>query len=291
MEDDDGWEDAAFNTRHLHNHNDWGRAGNVRHEFQVRNTMGTHLVTCAALDRLQQGAGATGGGGGRRRKAGPAGKASTAAAPKKKAVEGGDVVLDIYRLADDEDGLLGSLRCGTVFEASAVFAGSRKTLAKIARQLGGAEPEQPEVGAGSVKSKARDKGLAQNGSTGSADGAGSSGEEVDSDEIASESSEGRRRQRVATFEKNSFRQPKFWFRWQGIVAEDASPAVTTDDEEPTRGNRVHGSGYLVFSGNNCRRFQGTMTSEQMGWNNVKLTGWKTRPQPERDFEITWSVEP
>ncbi|KAF3765209.1 hypothetical protein M406DRAFT_90750 [Cryphonectria parasitica EP155] len=246
MEDDRDWEDAAFNTRHLHNHNDrGGQLGNVRHEFQVRNTMGTHLIKCAALDRLLQ--------------------QQQQQQMKKKT--GGD---QIYRLTDDEDGLLGSLRCGRTFEATVAFAGSRKTLAKITHELGGGGGADPTH-----------------------NGEDDDGDDDDDGAASQLSGEGRRRQRVATFEKNSFRQPKFWFRWQGVIATDGVPLDTIDgDDDETSDNRasVHGSGYLVFSSNDCKRFQGTMTSEQMEWNNVKMTGWKTKPQPERDFEIEWDGE-
>ncbi|KAH8743952.1 hypothetical protein F5883DRAFT_591307 [Diaporthe sp. PMI_573] len=53
MEPENDWQDAAFNTRHLHNRNDRGGRGQKRHEFQVGSMFGTHLIKCPAIDRLQ----------------------------------------------------------------------------------------------------------------------------------------------------------------------------------------------------------------------------------------------
>ncbi|PSR77834.1 hypothetical protein BD289DRAFT_377393 [Coniella lustricola] len=294
---DRAWEDAAFNTRHLHNHLDrGGRPGNVRHEFKVKSTMGTHLVKCAALEKLQQ-----------QQQQEQQQHHSPPASPT--------VVLEIYRLTDQEDGLLGSLRAGNVFEATVAFAGSRKTLGKITRELvaqsvaaeeqaGAVEDGQEESDASSVSGNAKDgDNRAHNSRSPPADQASDNDEdeqddsEADDDDSDDEGDAGgrtnkRRRQRAAAFEKNSFRQPKFWFRWQGGFEEDTTSHADDDalDGPAPRESRVHGSGYLVFANNDCRRFQGTLTSEQFGWNNVKMNGWRTRPQPERDFEICWTGE-
>lgn len=264
MEEGRDWEDAAFNTRHLHNRNDRGGRGKTRAEFEIRNTFGTFLLKCVALEQLQHKSNP----GEAVKTNGRSGSGSTKKSGRSNSNSdgAGDVVLEIYRLTDGEDGILGSLKCPGVFEATVVFAGSRKLLAKITRHLEQADSER------------QGRSVAE-------EGQGSDEDAEDENEHGASSSEGdlgdgtlnresRQRRRVATFEKNSFRQPKFWFRWQGVI----------DDEETTQ---VHGSGYVVFSGNDCKRFQGTMTSEQLGWNNVKMNGWKTRPQPERDFEIRW----
>lgn len=403
---DRAWEDAAFNTRHLHNHLDrGGRPGNVRHEFKVKSTMGTHLVKCAALERLQQqqqqqerdstpsspivgpgsrrgshhlqseepvgsghgykGSGknhASRGPGAARRK-----KSGGATEPHHRQGSGsgsgssgnGEVVLEIYRLTDEEDGLLGSLRAGNVFEATVVFAGSRKTLGKITRELvgqsvgtggqgkenhpyagqDGQNESNSSIGDAHDSSKMDGKvngsdGRLHNSRSSLGDQASDSDEEEDEDEDLEDDDEDsddgnrkgkNRRRRAAAFEKNSFRQPKFWFRWQGITTAAGVQPISqshsgrgnnnhhhnasdehvdlneqenldSHDEDDAldgpapRGTRVHGSGYLVFANNDCRRFQGTLTSEQLGWNNVKMNGWRTRPQPERDFEICWSGE-
>lgn len=292
MEDDREWEDAAFNTRHLHNRND-KRGYSARHEFDVRSTFGTHLVKCTALDRLREekspGQDGGGNGGGAKSKS-ASGKGTSGSSNKKTSrsnsngASAGDAILEMYRLADGEEGILGSLRCAGVFEATVVFAGSRKTLSKITRHLGRSDLEGAASSSSSSLPIRRDGSARVSGHT--AENGEDDDEEDDSDDDEPSSGddtdgggsrEKRQRKRIATFEKNSFRQPKFWFRWQGDVDDDTGAAV-----------KANGSGYIVFSGNDCKRFQGTMTSEKLGWNNVKMNGFKTKPQPERDFEICWN---
>lgn len=308
--DDSDWQDAAFNTRHLHNRLDrGGQSGNTRHEFQVRNTFGTHLVKCATLDNLQgsittqtqthknnnSSSKADNGGGGDHGAKKTRRSSSSSGGAK-------DIVLDIYRLTDDEDGLLGSLRCPGVLEAAVVFAGSRKGLWQITHGLGGNDlVASPTVLAngrrgnktathGAAAKRAEDDDLEEEErASSSKDDENDSDDDDEADGLGSR--EARQRRRFAKFEKNSFRQPKFWFRWQGnaVDQDDLPPAL--ESLGVTGAAKVHGSGYVVFSGNDCKRFQGTLTSAQLAWNNVKMTGFKTKPQPERDFEIQWTAEP
>lgn len=320
--DDSDWQDAAFNTRHLHNRLDrGGQSGNTRHQFQVRNTFGTHLVKCATLDKLQQGSAAVqksdhggggGGGGGGSSSSKKTRRSSSSNSKKGSGASPKDIVLDMYRLTDDQDGLLGSLKCPGVFEATVVFAGSRKTLWKITHGLEGEELPTPTVANGRRASKQSENG---NGATKGAKrgdddqeiSSSEEGEEDDEDDDEDDEDdeedtdeeedgglgarEARQRRRFAKFEKNSFRQPKFWFRWQGnVVDQDDSPPAL-ESLGVAGGAQIHGSGYVVFNSNDCKRFQGTLTSEQLAWNNVKMTGFKTKPQPERDFEIQWTAEP
>lgn len=301
--DDSDWQDAAFNTRHLHNRLDrGGQSGNTRHEFQVRNTFGTHLVKCATLDKLQ-GSAASGQNGAKNDNGGSKKtRRSSSSNSKKGSSSSKDVILDMYRLTDDEDGLLGSLKCPGVFEATVVFAGSRKTLWNITHGLGGEELPSPIVANGRRDSKQGEKtnGVTNGAKRGDDGQETSSSDEEDEDDDDEEdtddedglgSREARQRRRFAKFEKNSFRQPKFWFRWQGNVVDQDDLPPTLESLGVTGGAKVHGSGYVVFNGNDCKRFQGMLTSEQLAWNNVKMTGFKTKPQPERDFEIQWTAEP
>ncbi|KAL1861405.1 hypothetical protein Daus18300_008936 [Diaporthe australafricana] len=292
MESDNDWQDAAFNTRHLHNRNDRGGRGQKRHEFQVRNMFGTHLIRCPAIDQLQTDNANV-----------PASAGSSKKAKRRRSSASGEVVLEIYRLTDDEDGLLGSLKSAGVMDATVVFAGSRKLLWRIWSQLGGTgAADSAEAESKGKKTAERVAGI-PNGKKPSArrgpggrqgpegveggNGAGGSDDDDDDDDLQSVSSsldsEERQRRRTSTFEKNSFRHPKFWFRWQGQISDEASAHADVGDN----GGNVHGSGYIVFSGNDCKRFQGTITSEQLSWNNVKMSGWKAKPQPERDFEVEW----
>lgn len=296
--DDSDWQDAAFNTRHLHNRLDrGGQSGNTRHEFQVRNTFGTHLVKCATLDKLQGSSTAArnknGGGGSGAMTASKTRRSSSSSSSKGKGSGSKDVVLDIYRLTDDQDGLLGALRCPGVFVATVVFAGSRKGLWKITHGLGGDDlvSSTTLLATNGSLSTAKEEDKKDDGDQEETSSSEDDDDDDDEEADGPSSREARQRRRVANFEKNSFRQPKFWFRWQGHV-------VDQDDLPPplaglgvAGGSKVHGSGYVVFSGNDCKRFQGTLTSEQLAWNNARMTGFKTKPQPERDFEIQWTAEP
>ncbi|CZT22096.1 uncharacterized protein RCC_07965 [Ramularia collo-cygni] len=87
------------------------------------------------------------------------------------------------------------------------------------------------------------------------------------------------RQKAAEFEKNSFRSPKFWLKWQGQLLTDGA-----EEEFITDG------GYIVFSGNACEKFDGTLSCEKLGWKNAKVSGWKIKGMSARDFEIEWVAE-
>ncbi|POS68802.1 catalase [Diaporthe helianthi] len=294
MESDNDWQNVALTTRHLHNRNDRGGRGQKRHEFQVRSMFGTHLIKCPAIDRLQaDSAGAAAAAGGSNK------------AKRRRSSASGEVVLDIYRLTDDEDGLLGSLKSVGVIDATVVFAGSRKLLCRVWSQLGGTGPADSAEAEDRGNSTAeRIAGLpdgkrSSSGSRGGGRGGGkvslgderereqrTGNTEVEGGDDQDDEDEGedeRQRRRTSTFEKNSFRHPKFWFRWKGRLSDEASAAANLADD----GCDVHGSGYIVFSGNDCKRFSGTITSEKLAWNNVKMSGFKAKPQPERDFEVEW----
>ncbi|KAK5093128.1 hypothetical protein LTR70_004937 [Exophiala xenobiotica] len=87
---------------------------------------------------------------------------------------------------------------------------------------------------------------------------------------------------VREFEKNSFRSPKFWLRWQGQLLQSSTDHPVTDF--------TSGTGYLIWSGNGCDKFQGTFTCQQLGWDNVKISGWKTASRSARDFAVAWHNE-
>ncbi|KAK7966848.1 uncharacterized protein PG986_001125 [Apiospora aurea] len=94
--------------------------------------------------------------------------------------------------------------------------------------------------------------------------------------VERESLEEQQQGRFETFEKNSFRSPKFWLRFHGHEPQ-------TDDGAAERS----GTGYLVFSGNDCRKFEGTISCDAINWDNKKLSGWKTIARSERDTPVLW----
>lgn len=156
-----------------------------------------------------------------------------------------DSTLDIYRLSTDGQSLLGELNLAVAtppLQCEVIFTGNRKTLLSQIERL--ESVNTPENGS---EVESQDSEDAQ-----------------DDDE---ESPESKQRRRFQTFEKNSFREPKFWLRWRSSVES--------------------GSGYVVFSGNDCRRFRGTITCEARDWDNVAIEGWKAVGMSERDVAFRW----
>jgi len=86
----------------------------------------------------------------------------------------------------------------------------------------------------------------------------------DDDEDAAPISPSRSR---TMFEKNTFRQPKFFFEWRGHDL--------LSSENVSRGPRSDCMGHLEFSSNACKDFKGTFSSERWG-ENVAFEGWKVR---------------
>ncbi|KAH9904417.1 catalase [Xylariomycetidae sp. FL2044] len=160
--------------------------------------------------------------------------------------------LDIRGFSDDGEGLVGAILLSGAVEAAVALAGSRKVLQNIQEASDVTakkdELEDPESGV--------EEEMSGDGDDDDDDNDG------DQDENLSHPDE-LERERCQKFAKNSFRAPKFWLRWHGAVHEGA------DIREAQTG-----MGYLVFTGNDCRKFQGTISCELLGWNNVRITGWK-----------------
>jgi hypothetical protein len=80
--------------------------------------------------------------------------------------------------------------------------------------------------------------------------------------------------RFAAFEKNSFKNPKFWFRYKAYVGKDGF-----DQAQETRTREIEvNTGYLIFTSNDCDQFDATISSSYHGWKDIKMTGRKIRPQ-------------
>jgi hypothetical protein len=220
----DDWQDAAFSNRHMHNRTGRG-GGKSKHSaaFDVRKTFASYEVKCPAWQKVL--------GGSSEREA----------------------TLELYRLMEGGEGVVGELSLPGVLHASMILAGSRESLR---RTVAGLEPSDEE------EDKTKNN----------------KHEEEDS-----EDEEEQERDRFETFEKNSFRSPKFWFRWSGLpisVAQDGSKIGEWETE----------LGYVVFSGNDCRRFKGTINCESLKWKNVAVTGHKIVARSESDTRITWGKD-
>ncbi|KAF5552934.1 catalase [Fusarium mexicanum] len=79
--------------------------------------------------------------------------------------------------------------------------------------------------------------------------------------------------RSDNFEKNTFRQPKFWLSWRGKVLVKPESGVVPEHHSPLDAMQS-GIGYIVFTGNKYQKFKGTITCDILGWDNVAITGWK-----------------
>ncbi|KAF6807916.1 hypothetical protein CSOJ01_07861 [Colletotrichum sojae] len=175
--------------------------------------------------------------------------------------------LEIFCLSDDGRGLLGSLSLPGVLNANVVLAGSAKVLGDLVTQL-----EEP--------SSSKDDEDDDNSSKTMSD----DDQDVDEEDEPSQREDEKERQRFQNFEKNSFRSPKFWFMWKGEVL--SGPAST--QESTAAPTSQSGMGYLVFSGNDCRSFRGTISCEALGWKDVSISGWKQATMNERDVVFEWN---
>ncbi|KAK6198992.1 hypothetical protein LQW54_010190 [Pestalotiopsis sp. IQ-011] len=220
--------------------------------FDVHKTFGGYACKCAAWERAQ----ITGDG-----------QASDAAA-----------ALQLYRLTGDGQGIAGDLTLPGVLQASVILAASRKSLQAIIDNLEADSDEDAVNEDGAEHNPEND------------DGGGDEDDEKDDDaEVAEdaddlESADQNTRNRFATFEKNSFRSPKFWFQWSGT---SPTSSLSADGEDQPVEAIETGSGYIVFTGNDCRKFNGTISCESLDWDNVAIRGHKIASRLSSDVPITW----
>lgn len=267
----DEWQETQFSHRHIHNrasrHNHGKSRGKGNAPFDVNRTFGTYDIKCPAADKLSRGG------------------------PNK---------LDAYTLNEERNAVVGDLRLGSVLSGVVILTGSRKVMGKV---IGGLKKERreneegdeeedeegtregngDEVGDederhGQTRSDARDGEQSQE---------STDDEEDDGDD--DDDADNPANQRIQQFEKNSFRSPKFWMKWQGHVTTLTPTSTSTSQTStPNPPKVVTDNGYIVFSGNQCDRFQGTISCEVLGWNNVKISGWKVKGQNARDFDLRGS---
>jgi len=156
-------------------------------------------------------------------------------------------IFEIHELTESETGLVGTFDLAKL-SGMFILAGSRKQLADIITGLEEDDEESDDEDKGSEKSHDDDD-----------------AEESENEPSAIELQDEKMNRRAQAFEKNSFRNPKFWMKWKGT-------AVTDNDDEP---NRVEQDmGYLVFANNECDKFEGTITCPSLDWKQLKLKGRK-----------------
>lgn len=268
----DDWQDHALSTRHMHNRNSRRASGKGKKAapFDVRKTFGEYEVKCASWERAL-------------------------GELDDEDRQDDDAAIELLRLTDDGQGVLGELVLPGVLHAAVVLAASRKTLAIVTRHLAGEdEDEEGESGSG--------------------------GGEDDDDEHADHSDDDDDQDtpsRFDTFEKNSFRSPKFWLAWNGVLTLPApsspppspplkSPSATSPPPSPTlhrtgssfpppkpassgrtQQSPAEGLGYVVFTGNDCRKFKGTLNCKELGWKDVAFSGFKAVSRSESDRQLLW----
>lgn len=245
----DDWQETAFQHRHVHNkigRKGRGKGNKGTATFNVAKTFGTYEVECPAANKLS--------------------KAKEADAQMSK--------LEIYRLNEGGNALICELWLSNVLQASVLLAGSRKIMNSVIENLDthsefeDQEDQHPNVQSSSTSSEMKERSNSDNESNTSSE---RPAEGHDDDEKLNN--------RFETFEKNSFRSPKFWLRWQGRITQ---PLATNEE------NETHtGPGYMVFSGNDCSTFQGTISCEGLGWKDVKLSGRKSASRSARDAAVVW----
>ncbi|KAG9592036.1 hypothetical protein KCU77_g5376, partial [Aureobasidium melanogenum] len=167
---------------------------------------------------------------------------------------GQEAVLELYRLTECGTGVVGEMALPGVLRAAVLLAASRKSLQAILDRL---EP---------VETKVEDEGKE--------DG---ENEEQESDEEEEDSEDESSPNRFETFEKNSFREPKFWLRWNGVLESTAAGEEKAES----------GLGYIIFPSNDCRKFKGTLNCASLEWKDVAFSGHKIAPRSESDIPVAW----
>lgn len=268
----DDWQDHALTTRHMHNRNSRRASGKGKKNapFDVRKTFGEYEVKCASWERAL-------------------------GELDDEDRQDDDAAFELLRLSDDGQGVLGELVLPGVLRAAVVLAASRKTLAIVTRHLAGEDEDEGEEG---------------------------SGDEDDEHDENSDDDDNHNDQetpsRFDTFEKNSFRSPKFWLAWNGALTlptpssppPDSPPLKTQNAASPPPSPTLHrtgssfpppkpattsrthqspaeGLGYVVFTGNDCRKFKGTLNCKELGWKDVAFSGFKAVSRSESDRQLLW----
>jgi cobalamin biosynthesis protein CobT len=247
----DDWQDAALTHRHIHNRVNRSGGKSKQGVFDAKKAFGSYKLDCKSYLKH-------------------VGKEDTSLQPS----------LELYRFTDDQQGLVGHISFPKCFEGTVLLAGSRKVLNKIISGLSEELVRSEEDEA--APSPVDDDQEVSRASEDDAEGAEEHDDDEDEEDDEEEQEEEEEASRISTFEKNSFRSPKFWLRWQADVASSSAPDKETVQET--------NSGYLVFAGNDCRKFTGTISCEGLGWNNASVTGWKLKGRSEQDCAIEWKQE-
>jgi hypothetical protein len=171
---------------------------------------------------------------------------------------------EIHELTESETGLVGTFDFAKL-NGMFILAGSRKQLADIITRFEEGDDDDGD-----------DDGDDHDGE--GQDSKGDDDAESEDEPSAIELQDQKLNRRAQAFEKNSFRNPKFWMRWKG------TPAVEIDNTP----NQVETDmGYLVFTNNECDKFEGTITCPSLDWKQLKLKGRKVHSKG-RSCPTSWN---
>ena len=269
---EDDWESEFLSTRHVHNRGtrkSGGEGARKQTTFDVRKTFGSYELKCAAADRYMASSQIDSLDTSDQKPRGRKGRDT-----KAKQNEG-QPHMEIYRMTDDMDGLLGELIFPGLLDVGIILAATKKGLEELASQHHHTKNDQTSENP-SITAETTAPQLIHSDYELQSD-SGDSDERYASN--TSTPSENKERRRFENFEKNSFRQPKFWLWWKGNV--HSAPDTSEQAEQECQS----GMGYVVFSGNTCKRFGGTLSCEMLGWNDVTISGRKICDIKERDVAI------
>ncbi|KAK3672833.1 hypothetical protein LTR78_007186 [Recurvomyces mirabilis] len=186
------------------------------------------------------------------------------------------------------------------FKAAVFLAGSRKLLSDIVRdeeEKLSAEDDSDEKDQSEDEDEVGDEdedevGDEDEDEVGDEDGDEQDEEADDGDEAPKESeleaSDRFYNDRFQAFTKNSFRQPKFWFQWQGEIIE---PKIQTGADGSTtsgRAIRERDLGYIVFPTHECSNFRGTINCRALGWKDMEIVGGSDRIQGPTPPIFQWN---
>ncbi|KAF5667049.1 catalase [Fusarium heterosporum] len=259
---DDTWESEFLSSRHVHNRQSRKSTNRNAGRSNVLHAFGSYEIRCPKAEDLTHSAKIE-----KSSKSGPK-------APKKRNQRTSGPRLDIHQFTDDEDGLLGSLCLPRVLDATVILAGSRKTLQTliVSQETSAEDSVESLKSPGAISENSEDESSLLSSEDDSAKSSNSS------DHLANElpvldKKEAKERRRFDNFEKNTFRQPKFWFSWTGVIL--CSPDTSADaDSRSAKEDLQSGMGYLVFSGSKYAKFQGTISCDVLGWKDVTIEGRK-----------------
>lgn len=254
----DDWQLEFLTSRHVHNRQSRKSTAGNTGSSSVLKAFGSYEVQCPSAEaaaRMSQ------------HETAPHGNSKKGSRSKKRLLAGSQ--LQINTFADNEDGLAGTLYLAGALDAKIILAGSRKTLQTLVDEEAAEVELCAEIALG-ISNEGNDAKAQENGTVKPPDDCL---ECHPSNLAASRDEEEKSLRRFNKFEKNTFRQPKFWFAWTGKVM--CSPSATGNATlESVDKELQSGMGYLVFSGSKYKKFQGTISCGLLGWKDVAIGGWK-----------------